>query len=256
MQQLGDADHLKITLISTNNDNNDDDDDDGKTKKLHTEAHHSGPGKQFVSFVMGAALFLLIWDTTFRAPQDRWLTKDKSTQFLEYAQANPHSAIVAFLLIIAVCVVFMIPIGTPLTLGCGYIYKGVYGWAGGMGLATFVSMAGSALGAVLCFLLGRYMMRDRVRLWIRKYPLFDAIDAGMWVLLLLLLVLLLCTKNYEIKSFCYWGVKYSNPHPHSVYPTNYLQKPSCGRAWTSYHGHALSDTRASTRASILHGRDD
>lgn len=179
MQQLGDADHLKITLISTNNDNNDDDDDDGKTKKLHTEAHHSGPGKQFVSFVMGAALFLLIWDTTFRAPQDRWLTKDKSTQFLEYAQANPHSAIVAFLLIIAVCVVFMIPIGTPLTLGCGYIYKGVYGWAGGMGLATFVSMAGSALGAVLCFLLGRYMMRDRVRLWIRKYPLFDAIDAAV-----------------------------------------------------------------------------
>ena len=114
-----------------------------------------------------------------RPPQDRWLTKDTSSQFLQYAQANPHSAIFAFLIVIAVCVVFMIPVGTPLTLGCGYIYKGVYGWVGGVGIATGVSMAGSALGAVLCFLLGRYLMRDRVRLWIRKYPIFDAIDTAL-----------------------------------------------------------------------------
>jgi hypothetical protein len=39
-----------------------------------------------------------------------------------------------------------------------------------------VSMMGSALGAVICFLLGRYMMRDMVKKWIRKYPIFDAID--------------------------------------------------------------------------------
>ncbi|NJK53074.1 MAG: hypothetical protein HC936_10140 [Leptolyngbyaceae cyanobacterium SU_3_3] len=72
----------------------------------------------------------------------------------------------------------MIPIGTPITLGCGYIYKGLYGWKLGVLIATIVSMGGSALGAVTCFLLGRYLMRDQVRLWIKKYPLFDAIDIG------------------------------------------------------------------------------
>lgn len=151
-----------------------DDHDDGKIKKIESD-----PAKQFVRFLMLSILLCLVWDATMRPPQDRWLTKDTSSQFLQYAQANPHSAIFAFLIVIAVCVVFMIPVGTPLTLGCGYIYKGVYGWVGGIGIATGVSMAGSALGAVLCFLLGRYLMRDRVRLWIRKYPIFDAIDTAL-----------------------------------------------------------------------------
>lgn len=82
-------------------------------------------------------------------------------------------------LAIAFAVVVMVPIGTPLTLGCGYIYKGAYGWKLGLTIATLVAMGGSALGAVICFLLGRYLMRDRVRQWIKNYPLFGAIDAGM-----------------------------------------------------------------------------
>jgi uncharacterized membrane protein YdjX (TVP38/TMEM64 family) len=84
----------------------------------------------------------------------------------------------AFVAVIAAAVVLLIPIGTPLTLGCGYIYKAAYGWTWGLMVATAVSMTGSALGAIACFLLGRYLMRDQVRLWIRKYPLFDAIDIG------------------------------------------------------------------------------
>ncbi|KAL3904946.1 MAG: hypothetical protein SGARI_004686 [Bacillariaceae sp.] len=39
-------------------------------------------------------------------------------------------------------------------------------------------MAGSTLGAVTCFLLGRYLMRDTVKRWVRNYPLFDAIDVA------------------------------------------------------------------------------
>jgi uncharacterized membrane protein YdjX (TVP38/TMEM64 family) len=73
----------------------------------------------------------------------------------------------------------MVPIGTPMTVGCGYIYKDVYGWYTGIFVATVVAMLGSAIGSTACFLLGRYMMRDRVRLWSRKYPLFDAIDTAV-----------------------------------------------------------------------------
>lgn len=127
-------------------------------------------GKQVVGIIFCVAGCALLW-TTFSRP-------DASTEFLKWVQANPYLGIGAFLIVFAVCVVFMIPVGTPLTLGCGYIYKGVYGWVLGVGVATAVSMAGSALGAVTCFLLGRYMMRDQVRKWVRKYPLFDAIDIG------------------------------------------------------------------------------
>jgi uncharacterized membrane protein YdjX (TVP38/TMEM64 family) len=135
-------------------------------------------GKKVVSIVMLSLLALVIWDAVLTPPERRWIKPDFSETFLLWVQDHPIRGLLAFLVVIAVAVVFMVPIGTPLTLGCGYVYKGAYGWKLGLTIATAVSMAGSALGAVVCFLLGRYLMRDQVRTWIRKYPLFDAIDAA------------------------------------------------------------------------------
>ena len=135
-------------------------------------------GKKAVSTIMFMVIGLVIWDAVFTDPEDRFLKPDFADTFLRWVQLNPAQGIFAFLIVIATAVVLMIPIGTPLTLGCGYIYKAAYGWTWGLTLATVVSMGGSAIGAVACFLLGRYLMRDQVRLWIRKYPLFDAIDVG------------------------------------------------------------------------------
>jgi uncharacterized membrane protein YdjX (TVP38/TMEM64 family) len=111
-------------------------------------------------------------------PEEQWLKRTNVETFLTWVQLHPYWGLGAFLIAIASCVIFMIPVGTPLTLGAGYIYKGVYGWTIGIVVGTAVSVLGSALGAVSCFLLGRYLMRERVRKWIRKYPLFDAIDVG------------------------------------------------------------------------------
>jgi len=135
--------------------------------------------KKVVSSCMFTLIFLLIWDSLFTEPENRILRPDFSQHFLVWVQQHPAQGLLWILLFMASAVVFMIPIGTPITVGCGYIYKGAYGWKLGVLLATAVSMAGSALGAVVCFLLGRYLMRDLVRhKWIRKYPLFDAIDVA------------------------------------------------------------------------------
>jgi uncharacterized membrane protein YdjX (TVP38/TMEM64 family) len=135
-------------------------------------------GKKVVSSLMFTLLFLLVCDSMFSAPENRILRPDFSQTFLKWVQKHPAQGLVWILVFMASAVVFMIPIGTPITVGCGYIYKGAYGWRAGVAIATLVSMAGSALGAVICFLLGRYLMRDQVRKWIRKYPLFDAIDVA------------------------------------------------------------------------------
>ena len=58
------------------------------------------------------------------------------------------------------------------------MYKVTYGWVWGIAAGTIISTAGSLAGSCTCFLLGRYIMRDKVRKWGRKYPLFDAIDLG------------------------------------------------------------------------------
>ena len=135
-------------------------------------------GKQVVLFCMIMIFVLLIWDTMIRDPEHRFLKPDFSNKFLAWVQTNPALGLGAILLVIAGAVVTMVPIGTPLVVGCGYIYRGVYGWGMGLFVATVVAMAGSTLGAVTCFLLGRYLMRERVQKWVRKYPLFDAINVG------------------------------------------------------------------------------
>jgi uncharacterized membrane protein YdjX (TVP38/TMEM64 family) len=134
--------------------------------------------KKVVSSTVFTFIFLLVWDSLMAAPEDRVLQPNFANTFLIWVQAHPAAGLIWILLVMSVAVVFMIPIGTPLTLGCGYIYKGAYGWQLGVLIATCVSMLGSALGAVICFLLGRYLMRDMVKKWIRKYPIFDAIDVA------------------------------------------------------------------------------
>lgn len=132
--------------------------------------------------VLGAILFfftLILWECFFLEPEDRLIKPDFSDKFLNWVQSNPGLGLGAILIVIAAAVVSLVPIGTPLTLGCGYIYRGVYGWKLGLFVSTAVSMAGSTLGAVTCFLLGRYLMRDTVKRWVRNYPMFDAIDVAV-----------------------------------------------------------------------------
>jgi hypothetical protein len=135
-------------------------------------------GKTIVSSIMFILIAIIICDSMFASPENRLIKPDFADTFLMWVQAHPSKGALGVLLLIAVTVIFMIPLGTPLTLGCGFIYKSAYGWKLGLTIATSVSMAGSALGSVTCFLLGRYLMRDQVRTWIRKYPLFAAIDVG------------------------------------------------------------------------------
>lgn len=136
--------------------------------------------KKAIAAAVGILAVIVIFESFFVNPQDRLIQPDFSDKFLSWVQSHPQLGLWAISIVIAVGVVTMVPVGTPLTIGCGYIYRGLYGWKLGMFVATAVSMMGSCLGAVSCFLIGRYLMRDTVQTWARKYPLFDAIDVGMF----------------------------------------------------------------------------
>ena len=135
-------------------------------------------GKNIVLSVLLIFIAMIIGDAMFASPEDRLLKPDFVDTFLLWVQAHPSKGALGLVVVIAFALVFMLPLGTPLALGCGYIYKSAYGWKWGLTIATSVSMVGSAVGAAICFLLGRYLMRDQVRTWIRNYPLFVAIDIG------------------------------------------------------------------------------
>ena len=162
----------------------DDDDEHGKKKARNLPMVSSNvkipkiDGKKLVLILLGFFLGMIIWESFFVEPDKRMIQPDFADKFLLWVEKNPGWGLGAISIVIAAAVVTLVPIGTPLTLGCGYIYRGVYGWKLGLFVATVVSMLGSCLGAVICFLLGRYLMRETVQQWVRKYPLFDAINVG------------------------------------------------------------------------------
>lgn len=136
--------------------------------------------KRIILSILSIIIMLLIHDTIHNPPEKRILgsIEHRLHDFLLWVKEHPGTGAAAFIFVYGMCVVFLLP-GTPLTLGGGYIYKLAYGWVGGIFMATFTSMAGSLFGSVSCFILGRYIMRNQVRKWGRKYPLFDAIDIAV-----------------------------------------------------------------------------
>jgi len=69
--------------------------------------------------------------------------------------------------------------GTPLVMGAGFVFKVQYGWLAGVAFCSIVTLLGSLLGSVICFLLGRYCFRTSVRRYSKKYPIFEPIDLAV-----------------------------------------------------------------------------
>ena len=217
--------------------------------------------KQVVLAAVGLFFAFILWECFFVQPDDRLIKPDFSDKFLTWVQSNPGWGLGAILIVIAAAVVSLVPIGTPLTLGCGYIYRGVYGWKLGLLVSTVVSMAGSTLGAVTCFLLGRYLMRDTVKRWVRNYPMFDAIDVGK-----IYQLFIRCLRTSEMKLKLGGPIKkretlltlpffslisFAHGQKSTSIPGN-----SCFQARTENHGYALPDTCATARTRKLYVRYD
>jgi len=180
--------------------------------RIKSQQGHSAAGgsstkiKRFIGAFFTFVVLFLLYDTIFTAPEQRFIKPDASDRFLRWVQHHPLQGIVAFMLVIGVSVVLLLPVGTPLTIGCGFVYKTAYGWKVGFLIATTVSMMGSAAGACTCFILGRYLLRDHVRTYVRKNPLLEAIDTGTFILnfaawfnefyWVLLVVLVCCQIGY------------------------------------------------------------
>lgn len=134
--------------------------------------------KRVISFAIGFLFLVLVLDELFAPPDKRLVNPSTFSNFLVWVQTHPKKGLAAFVVVYAFTVVCLLP-GTPLTIGSGYIYKAAYGWGVGITIGSVFSTLGSLLGSITCFLLGRYLMRDRVQIWVRNYPLFDALDAAV-----------------------------------------------------------------------------
>ena len=84
----------------------------------------------------------------------------------------------ALISVYAIATVCFIP-GSVLTIGSGFVYGNAFGLGYGVALASCVVFIGASIGALLSFLLGRYLVRDWVgERFVERYPLVKALDEG------------------------------------------------------------------------------
>ncbi|CAN0488579.1 unnamed protein product, partial [Hapterophycus canaliculatus] len=81
---------------------------------------------------------------------------DVLTSFLEWVEDNPGLGAIAFALVYVFTTVAFIP-GSLLTLGAGLVFGRALGTGFGVLVGTVAVLAGATVGAILAFLLGRFV---------------------------------------------------------------------------------------------------
>ena len=101
--------------------------------------------------------------------------------FLNWMSTHLIAGIFALIAVYAFATVIGIP-GSLLTLGSGFVYGNTLGLGLGVAVASCVVFVGASIGAILSFLLGRYLLRDWVgERFVKRYPVFKALDEGKFV---------------------------------------------------------------------------
>lgn len=98
--------------------------------------------------------------------------------FLIWMETHPIQGLLAYLVLYPLHMILILP-GTPLCMGAGFVFKVQYGWFIGVAFCSLITLLGSLLGSVICFLLGRHCFQTKVRRYSKKYPMFDPIDKAV-----------------------------------------------------------------------------
>ena len=118
-------------------------------------------------------IFVIIDSTTTR------YIKSAIDSLLKWVEENPVAGILAFTLFVFVATVAFVP-GAIVTLGAGYVFERAWGNLGlGVLVGSITVFVGASVGAIVSFLIGRYLLRDCVDRLAHRYSMFEALDAVM-----------------------------------------------------------------------------
>mmetsp|Transcript_13100 Transcript_13100/g.23738 ORF Transcript_13100/g.23738 Transcript_13100/m.23738 type:complete len:350 (-) Transcript_13100:413-1462(-) len=104
--------------------------------------------------------------------------EDLLEEYIDWMERHIAAGVFAFIGIFIVSTLIFIP-PTILTVGCGFIFGKVCGLFLGIIAATAACFIGSVIGATIAFFRARYMMRDLVKLFARRYPVVKAVDRAI-----------------------------------------------------------------------------
>lgn len=98
--------------------------------------------------------------------------------FLTWIEENPIPGFFLFMVVYFFATVLFVP-GSILTLGAGFVFANAFGLGLGVLLGALSVFFGASAGAIMAFILGRYLLRDWVKTLTQKYAIFEALDAAL-----------------------------------------------------------------------------
>ena len=98
--------------------------------------------------------------------------------FLSWIEDNPIPGFFAFMVVYFVATVLFVP-GSILTLGSGFVFANAFGLGPGVLIGSLSVFFGASAGAIVAFLLGRYLLREWVKGLTKKYAVFEALDIAL-----------------------------------------------------------------------------
>lgn len=128
--------------------------------------------KIFIGLILLGFIIFVIVDSTTTG----YLRSGIDTA-LKWIEANAVAGMFVFMLVYFVATVLFIP-GSILTLGAGFVFANAFGLGVGLLIGTLSVFIGASAGAIVAFLLGRFLLRDWVKGLAGKYAVFEALDVG------------------------------------------------------------------------------
>ena len=103
---------------------------------------------------------------------------DILTNFLEWVEENPALGAIAFAAVYVFTTICFIP-GLLLTLGSGLVFGRALGIGLGVLVGTISVFVGATVGAILSFLLGRFVLKDQAQKLFNKFKILKAVDRAI-----------------------------------------------------------------------------
>ena len=130
--------------------------------------------KLLVAVLLVTVIVFVILDSTIG---QGWV-REGVNSFLEWIQLNPVPGLFVFILVYFAATILFIP-GSILTLGAGFVFAMAFGLGLGLLLGTLAVFVGASAGAILAFLIGRFLLRGWVTRLTKKYTIFQALDKAL-----------------------------------------------------------------------------
>lgn len=134
----------------------------------------SSPKLKLMVGILLFALVLYVIVDTLTHNHITAMTKD----LLSWVQDHPVEGILLYTVAFFLAVVLFIP-GTIFTLGAGFVFSHTFGFAYGVLVGTLVAFIAAGTGAVVSFLLGRYLFRDCLYPSLQKHSMLQVLDKAM-----------------------------------------------------------------------------